>query len=194
MRPRLLLIVFLASIFGLSAAGSAEAAFPGANGKIAYDLGQNIFVINPDGTGDTNLTNIVDDAVDYAPAFSPDGSKIAFIENYEDGPNNLWIMNSDGSGRQFVHGSGLGGVSWSPDGSKLAFTTFDVGGRGIFTINPDGTGLNRLTTSDSDQNPAWSPNGDKIAYRGGGCCVYVMDANGANQTYFAPGDIPRLVA
>ena len=58
----------------------AEAAFPGVNGKIAFgrDLPENleIFAMDPDGNGQTNLTNDV--GADYFPAGSPDGRSIAF--------------------------------------------------------------------------------------------------------------------
>jgi Tol biopolymer transport system component len=68
--------------------------------KIAFrawrGANQEIYIMNTDGSGQTNLTNHLAD--DYDPCFSPDGSKIAFAslrdENYE-----IYIMNVDGSGQ-----------------------------------------------------------------------------------------------
>src|SRR5919202_3352646 len=61
----------------------AEAAFPGQNGKIAFvssrDGGDNIFVMDSNGSNPTNLTN--NSLSNLQPAFSPDGTKIAFVSN-----------------------------------------------------------------------------------------------------------------
>ncbi len=84
---KLCLAVLLA---GLLLPGTAEAAFPGANGKIAFsdtrddpnpsgchpNCNPEIYSINPDGTGVTRLTN--DAGIDVWPAWSPDGQKIVF--------------------------------------------------------------------------------------------------------------------
>ncbi len=63
------------------AAGPALAAFPGENGKIAFvsdrDGNAEVYVMDPDGQNQTNLSN--NGADDYEPAFSPDGSKIGFL-------------------------------------------------------------------------------------------------------------------
>jgi Tol biopolymer transport system component len=56
---------------------------------------------------------------------------------------------------------------------------------GIFTANPDGTDVRQLTTDVNDLNPAWSANGRRIAFaskRDGNYEIYVMDADGQNQT------------
>src|SRR5215210_226152 len=65
----------------------AEAAFPGANGKIAFTSDRvtlanptgdrEIFTMNPNGTGVTQLTDNTEP--DYSPAFSADGTRIAFV-------------------------------------------------------------------------------------------------------------------
>ena len=76
----------LAASLLLTQAQNALAAFPGQNGKIAFvstrDGNNEIYTMNPDGSGQTNITN--NKAVDEAPAFSPDGKKIAF-ESGRDG-------------------------------------------------------------------------------------------------------------
>ncbi len=90
--------------------------------------------------------------------------------------------------------------TWSPDGSKLAFVSNRGGGFQIFTMNADGSNVQRLTNEPADNyQPAWSPDGTKIAFtRGGGCAIlakpkivpaddnpcipfiYVMNADGSN--------------
>ena len=76
----------------------APAAFPGTNGKIAFsserDGDNEVFVMNPDGSEPTNLTNNA--VFDDDPAYSPDGSKITFV-SVRDGNFEIYVMNADGS-------------------------------------------------------------------------------------------------
>jgi Tol biopolymer transport system component len=55
-----------------------------------------IYVMNADGSGQTRLTN--NDDLDWTPAFSPDGSKIAFT-SHRDGNWDIYVMNANGSGQ-----------------------------------------------------------------------------------------------
>ena len=73
-------------------------------------------MVNPDGSGLTNLTN-TPELDEISPAWSPDGSKIVFLaETVMDGDKNICVMNEDGSNRQqFTNNvQAIGTVSWSP--------------------------------------------------------------------------------
>ena len=85
----------------------AEAAFPGANGKIAYerlDKDFEILATNPDGTGTVNLTfDPARFSDDFSPAWSPDGTRIAFHATREgafEGGYDIYVMNADGRDRR----------------------------------------------------------------------------------------------
>ena len=82
----------------------AHAAFPGANGKIAFaserDGNREIYVMNPDGSGLTRLTNNRPSAR-REPAWSPHGNKIAF-SSARDGGREIYVMNADGTGADSV--------------------------------------------------------------------------------------------
>ena len=85
------------SMISMSLMQSARAeTFPGINGKIAFtsyrDGNQELYVMNADGTGQTNLSNNVDDSL---PNWSPDGSKIAFF-SLRDGNGEVYVMNANG--------------------------------------------------------------------------------------------------
>ena len=111
-----------------------------------------IFVIRPDGTGRANLTNHV--ARDFAPAWSPDGTKIAFASHREDEWGDIFVMDSDGSNPVNLTLDGRKSQdinpSWSPDGSLIVFTRI---GKGIFVTNSDGTSLRQVSHVD-DRDPA----------------------------------------
>ncbi len=161
-------------------------AFPGTNGKIAFTNGLGgIGTINPDGSGRVMITTD-----GWSPAWSADGTKIAFSSNSH-GDNNIYVMNANGSGRLQLtsHPANDDNASWSPDGTKIAFSSDRDGQSRIYVMNSDGTGASALTNriGDGDDNvPSWSPDGAKIAFtsgRGTGFPqIYVMDADGSNQT------------
>ena len=117
-----------------------------------------IYAMNPDGSGVTDLTKNA--GADTAPAWSRDCSTIAFASTREGGPAHIFLMNPNGSNVQQLT-AGVGGdtqPTWSPDGAKIAFVSSRSGHRQIYTITTDGVHLRRLTHDRSaDIEPAWSP-------------------------------------
>jgi Tol biopolymer transport system component len=176
--------ILLSSSFGTqSNQGAWAGTFPGENGKIAFartvENSWEIYVMNADGTGQTQLTN--NTGLDGHPDWSPDGTKIAF-SNSQDG---IYVMNADGSGQTILTDNGAQ-PSWSPDGTKIAFYRDGE----IYVMNADGTGQTRLTNNpdfEVNQSPSWSPDGTKIAFyrtdSAGNQDIYVMNADdGSDQT------------
>jgi TolB protein len=100
------------------------------------------------------------------PAWSPDGSRIAFASARE-GSFDIFVMNSDGTETTRLTSSKENDQhpTWSPDGSRIAFSRFsDVDH--LYVMNADGTGARRLTDDDltAEAEPSWSPDGRWIAY------------------------------
>src|SRR5215216_6217269 len=140
----------------LGAAEPAGAAFPGANGKIAfagYSAGDyNIWVMNADGSYRTYLTSSPD--WEDQPAFSPDGSKIAYVRQED-----VWVMNANGGAQTNLTQNRTTDdtPAWSPDGSKIAFETYRDGDWEIYVMNADGSGQTNLTRhAGPESEPAWS--------------------------------------
>jgi Tol biopolymer transport system component len=180
----------------LIAAPAANAAFPGTNGKIAFvRLDGNfdqIFTINPDGTGEGQLTSSSNSLSNETPSWSADGQKIVFCRGdcFFDSNSEIWVMNADGTDQHKVPNTGPNDLepAFLPDG-RIVFTRQpNVGGAQIWIINADGSGATQLTTppgSDFDQNPTSSPNGQTIAFsRGdfGDTVIYTVPSAGGTAT------------
>jgi Tol biopolymer transport system component len=146
-----------------------------------------IYTLKSNGAGLTRLTT--DPAIDYGPAWSPDGSKIAF-DSYRHGNPEIYVMKADGTSptRLTTNLAVDASPTWSPDGAKIAFVSGrDANGDAeIYVMSADGTNPVRLTTDPADDyGPAWSPDGSKIAFwstRDGNGEIYVMNPDGLNVT------------
>jgi Tol biopolymer transport system component len=160
-----------------------------------------IFAMNPDGTEIRKLTSSDGSTLYRNPAWSPDGSYLAF----ECGTRNGWdicVIGFDGAGLRKLTNSAAAGSSsespdWAPDGKQIAFHssrdaapsgTPPVRGADIYVMNADGTNVRRLTTSPGGRNtgnPAWSPDGRQIAFNSNrdgqpsDIYIYVMSADGS---------------
>jgi TolB protein len=126
------------------------------------------------------------DSNDIDPAWSPDGSKIAFVSSRSGKPQ-LYIMNADGSNpRQVTDIDRIGGRnSFSPDGQWLSFYAGRSGSRNIYTIRVDGSGLRQLTDESDNLGPSWSPYGGWITFtsvRHGNNDIYIMRTDGSDVT------------
>jgi dipeptidyl aminopeptidase/acylaminoacyl peptidase len=149
-------------------------------------------VVNVDGTGQHQLLTPPSGSEDEGAAFSPDGTKIAFMrEPTDDSTGQLMLANADGSGTPVALTTAAAGIkdgepNFSPDGTKIAFgrspSDIDaVGSSDIYVINTDGTGEQNLTSGfqGESENPAFSPDGTMIAFGSGGQ-IHTMRADGTN--------------
>jgi Tol biopolymer transport system component len=163
------------------------------NGKIAFvriELGkEQIYVMNPDGSNQTRLTD--GSSYNADPAWSPDGAKIALSSN-RDGKVSIYSMDSDGGNviRLTNNASAIESQpNWSPDGTRIAFTSNRDGNLEIYVMSSDGSNQTRLTNQPADDGyPAWSPDGAKIAFaskRDGDFDIYLMNADGTDQVHLA---------
>jgi len=108
-----------------------------------------------DSSGQMNLTK--NPAEDGDPAWSPDGSKIAFCTD-RDGNGEIYVMDADGSGQVNLtnHPAEEEGPAWSPDGSRIAFATERDGPQEVYVMNADGSGQVNLSNNPGiDQAPDW---------------------------------------
>jgi Tol biopolymer transport system component len=153
---------------------------------------RNIWVVDADSSDPTPLTNLTaSGASSTNPAWSPDGSKIAFAStaaldgsDAANGTSNVWVMNADGSNlRPLTNLTTPNTFSftpiWSPDGSRVAFRSAralngddQINTNNVFNtwvVNADGSNpipLTKLTALNADVlGQAWSPDGSKIAFQ-----------------------------
>ena len=173
----------------------ARAAYPGANGIIAFERGGDIWVVEADGSNPRNVTN-TPTHVEKHPVVSPDGTRIAYTrtEIYDE----IWTTTIDGT--QVTEVSSpighdvLGSAeqpTWSPDGTEIAFQGFHDG-EGQFVLwvaDANGGGGFPLTTGYRTEQADWGVNNEIVVRVAGD--FYAVDANtGAERILIRYEDAP----
>jgi len=189
----LLLTVATAALL-LANAATSWAAFPGANGLIAYSgsLGDidesdpDLFTISPMGGEPTQLTN--NSVNDVSPSWSADGRRITFVRwggNATPIRNaGVWAMRADGSHQHFVlHTRSIAASPhFSPGGGQIAIAD----GHSLATVSIDGTHFQRLFFA-YIVGLGYSPNGRRIVFSGiprgthGGVSIWTVRRDGSDR-------------
>jgi Tol biopolymer transport system component len=121
-----------------------------------------IVLMNLDGSHQTHITEPPSGGpYDIHPAWSPDGSRIAFTRVTDCDFNDcyaphVWLINVDGSNERMLTGEDMSGdnPAWSPDGQKIIFSSYGE----LWTTSPDGSSLSNITNSnESEWAPSWQP-------------------------------------
>ncbi len=138
-----------------------------------------------DSDGQNAQTALISKEPIISPAWSPDGSRLAYVSFENKKP--VVYVHSLASGQRTVVANFKGSNSapaWSPDSRKLAVVLSKEGGSQIFTVNADGSGVQRVTsTSGISTEPFFSPDGQSIYFtsdRGGSPQVYRTGVTGGD--------------
>ena len=171
-----------------------------------------IFVLDADGGREVQITQTAWPTFDLSPAWSPDGSMIAFTRaspnaGSENPSAALYLVAVESRTLRKLTSDG-GEPDWSPDGKRIAFTSFrDRFGRvcfhecstsgEIYVVDVDGGEEQRLTESRAnDGSPAWSPDGGLVAFASDRSNpsdheieIYVMNAHGGNVSRITENEV-----
>ncbi len=179
---------------------------------IAFDLLGHIYRMPADGGDAESLTQESGVAVNYHPAYSPDGGHIAFVSDRK-GQYNLWVMNSDGSEPRAVFTDPAVRVTdptWTPDGQYIVVqrteitTGFQPPAAGIWMYHVDGGDGIELVGSDQQgaTSPSVSPDGRHVYFhrytgppRGGALRIDVLSGSHQLRRFaFETGSITNITA
>ena len=177
-----------ASLGSSSAARQIDPAYSPDGRVVAFAQGLNLWVAPVDGSSPPRQLT-TGGLNDQYPAFSPDGTRLAFLRN--DSAADIWVIGLDGKGLTNLSKDPAGSdfaPQWSPDGTRIAFTRSgcapgDESGTCVWVMNAaDGGGKVNLTPEDvraecpdfaagnshrrHSLEPTWSPDGKMIAFTG----------------------------
>jgi len=150
---------------------------PGASGELAWfdRFGQRV----------RELPQV---AIGESPALSPDG-QFAAVQKRTASSSDIWLTDLvRGSSTRLTFSGGLATApSWSPDGKRIAYHTIRSGKTGMYEIDANGNGQERLLTSSNDYPLSWSPDGKYLLYRGvnlsgSGPRLFLFSVAGDNQS------------
>jgi hypothetical protein len=201
--PALGFALGLAFVLLVPAGCGADAAHGSEERGIVFSSSRDgdfeIYVMNSEGDGIHQLTHNasegLNEADDYAPAWSPDGRRVAFASTRDhegDGfeSQELYVMAADGSGqiRLTENQTGEGAPSWSSDGDSLLYARRLAPGEDAFELalmRSDGARVRPLMEIDGYGSGALSPDGSRLAFTRCGsegdeldCEIWVAEADG----------------
>lgn len=132
--------------------------------------------------------------INGAPAWSPNGNKIAMTLSYSGDPEIYVYDVNTGSMQQLTRNRAIDTEpTWSPDGSYIAFTSDRGGKPQIYRMNSSGGNVERLTfEGDSNQRPAYGPKGESLAMVEGGpngFRIAVLDLKSNNRRVVSDGPL-----
>jgi Tol biopolymer transport system component len=171
----------------------------GGVGQIAFASARSgipqIYLLNVDSTGLTQLTNMEDGACQ--PIWSPDGMELVFTspcprnrEQYVGA--SLWLLELESMEvTQLPHviGGGDYDPAWSPDGRRIAFTSVRDRIQQIYVLEVDGETLVRVSSGKArDYQPVWDPRGTQILFstlRSETTTIWFMPDKGGEATQFS---------
>lgn len=151
---------------------------PAANGLVAVEEKGDIALVHP--VSGSRTVAVGGPTTDTAPAFSRDGTRLAFLRRTSGADADVWVSNADGTNlrqvstggfaaRQFEAGpQGGSHLEWSPDGRSILLSTSEPGMLNITIVSTDGSYTARtLDLGMSAQGPTWRPpDGAEILFRG----------------------------
>lgn len=187
--PRFALLALVALTIAVVAVEdhATQASYSGRNGLIAFrsrvqGFGHDLWVMNPDGSDKTNITNV--DGFDHDPSWSRGGDRLYYQSHREDpGDAEIWVSMPDGSNPVNLtqnHAVEDYDPTASPDSSEVAWARESNGVSDIWRMNADGSGQTNLTDGAGfNYDPAWGPT-NRIAFGRDGN-LRTMDRDGGNQ-------------